>query len=144
MKKLVMMTLAALMFTGVAVAEENAGVKFTEDTFANVQKVAKKAKKPIFVDIYTTWCGPCKYLASKIFPAQIVGDYMNEAFVSTKFDAEKGEGIELAKKYAVKGYPTMLILDAEGKELGRLVGSSRTPEEFVQRLKDEMAKIEEK
>ena len=69
---------------------------------------------------------------------------MNEAFVSTKFDAEKGEGIELAKKYAVKGYPTMLILDAEGKELGRLVGSSRTPEEFVQRLKDEMAKIEEK
>ena len=69
MKKLLMMALAALMFTGVAVAEENAGVKFTEDTFANVQKVAKKAKKPIFVDIYTTWCGPCKYLASKIFPA---------------------------------------------------------------------------
>ena len=131
MKKLLMMALAALMFTGVAVAEENAGVKFTEDTFANVQKVAKKAKKPIFVDIYTTWCGPCKYLASKIFPAQIVGDYMNEAFVSTKFDAEKGEGIELAKKYAVKGYPTMLILDAEGKELGRLVGSSRTLRNFL-------------
>ena len=44
----------------------------------------------------------------------------------------------------MKGYPTMLILDSKGEELGRLVGSSRTPEDFVQRLKDEMAKIEKK
>lgn len=143
MKKLLMAAVAALMFTGAAVAQTG-GAKFTEDSFANVQKAAEKAGKPIFVDIYTTWCGPCKYLSNNIFPAQIVGDYMNAAFVNTKFDAEKGEGIELAKRYAVKGYPTMLILNSKGEELGRLVGSSRTPEEFVQRLKDEMAKIEKK
>lgn len=144
MKKLLMAAVAALMFTGVAMAQTTGGAKFTEDTFANVQKAAVKADKPIFMDIYTTWCGPCKYLSSNIFPTQIVGDYMNAKFVNTKFDAEKGEGIELAKKYAVKGYPTMLILNSKGEELGRLVGSSRTPEEFVQRLKDEMAKIEKK
>lgn len=144
MKKLLMAAVAALMFTGGAMAQTTGGAKFTEDTFANVQKAAVKADKPIFMDIYTTWCGPCKYLSSNIFPTQIVGDYMNAKFVNTKFDAEKGEGIELAKKYAVKGYPTMLILDAKGQELGRLVGSSRTPEEFVQRLKDEIAKIEKK
>lgn len=144
MKKLLMAAVAALMFTGGAMAQTTGGVKFTEDTFANVQKAAVKADKPIFMDIYTTWCGPCKYLSSNIFPTQIVGDYMNAKFVNTKFDAEKGEGIELAKKYAVKGYPTMLILNSHGEELGRLVGSSRTPEEFVLRLKDEMAKIEKK
>ncbi|SUE33053.1 Thioredoxin [Rikenella microfusus] len=142
MKKLLMAAVAALMFTGAAIAQT--GTRFTEDTFVNVQKAAEQAKKPIFVDIYTTWCGPCKYLANNIFPTQVVGDYMNATFVNAKFDAEKGEGIELAKKYAVKGYPTMLILDSKGEELGRLVGSSRTPEDFVQRLKDEMAKIEKK
>lgn len=143
MKKLLMAAFAALMFTGAAVAQTG-GMKFTEDTFANLQKAAEKAKKPIFMDIYTTWCGPCKYLSSNIFPAKIVGDYMNATFVNAKFDAEKGEGIELAKKYAVKGYPTMLILDSKGEELGRLVGSSKTPEEFVQRVKEKMAEIGEK
>ena len=144
MKKLLMAALAALMFTGVSVAQEKkGGVTFVEGSFAEVQAAAKKADKPIFMDIYAVWCGPCKYLSNNIFPTQLVGDYMNATFVSTKVDAEKGEGVELAKKYAVKAYPTMLILDSEGNELGRLMGSSRTPEEFVQRVKDEMAKIAE-
>lgn len=146
MKKLLMTLIAAVLFAGAATAQtENAqGAKFIEATFADVQKAAEKAGKPIFVDIYTTWCGPCKYLSSHIFPAQAVGDYMNATFVNTKFDAEKGEGIELAKKYAVKSYPTMLILNSKGEELGRLVGSNREPEDFVQRLKETMAGIEKK
>lgn len=144
MKKLLMAAVAALMFTGAAVAQTGGATFITDKPFAEVQKASEKAGKPIFLDIYTTWCGPCKYLSSNIFPTKVAGDYMNATFVNTKFDAEKGEGIELAKKYAVKGYPTMLILNSKGEELGRLVGSSRTPEEFVQRLKDEMAKIEKK
>lgn len=144
MKKLLMAAIAALMFTGVSVAQDkNTGVSFVEGSFAEVQEAAKKADKPIFMDIYAVWCGPCKFLANSIFPTQPVGDYMNATFVSTKVDAEKGEGVELAKKYGVKAYPTMLILDSEGNELGRLLGSSRTPEEFVQRVKDEMAKIDQ-
>lgn len=144
MKKLLLAAVAALMFTGAAVAQTGGAIFITDKPFAEVQKASEKAGKPIFLDIYTTWCGPCKYLTNNIFPSKIVGDYMNATFVNTKFDAEKGEGTELAKKYAVKGYPTMLILNNKGEELGRLVGSSRTPEEFVQRLKDEMAKIEKK
>lgn len=142
MKKILMMAVATLMFAGSAIAQTKTdGAKFTEGTFAQVQAAAAKANKPIFMDIYTTWCGPCKYLSSNIFPTKVAGDYMNATFVNAKFDAEKGEGIEIAKKYDVKGYPTMLILNSKGEELGRVVGSSRTPEEFVQRLKDEMAKI---
>lgn len=142
MKKMLMVAIAALMFAGNALAQTKTdGTKFTEGTFAEVQAAAVKANKPIFMDVYTTWCGPCKFMTSTIFPAKAAGDYMNATFINTKFDAEKGEGIELAKKYVVKGYPTMLILDSNGKELGRVVGSSRTPEEFVERLKEEMAKI---
>lgn len=144
MKKLLMAAVAALMFTGGAMAQTGGATFITDKPFAEVQKAAEKANKPIFVDIYTTWCGPCKFLSSNIFPAKAVGEYMNATFVNTKFDAEKGEGIELAKKYAVKGYPTMLILNSQGEELGRLVGSSRTPEDFVQRLKDKMAEIGKK
>lgn len=143
MKKLLLAAVAALMFTGVSVAQEKStGVAFLEGSFAEVQAAAKKADKPIFMDIYAVWCGPCKFLSNQIFPTQLVGDYMNATFVSTKVDAEKGEGVDLAAKYAVRAYPTLLILDHEGNELGRLMGSSPTPEEFVARVKEAMAKID--
>lgn len=136
-----MLCAAAFLAVGIVSAQDK-GVKFTEDTFENVLKAAEKSGKYVFVDVYTTWCGPCKFLSSNIFPAETVGNYMNKTFVNAKFDAEKGEGVEIAKKYKVEGYPTMLILDSKGKELGKLVGSSRTPEDFVKRLQGEVAKIE--
>lgn len=42
---------------------------------------------------------------------------MNSAFVNLKFDAEKGEGIALAKRYKVSSYPTLLIINTQGKML---------------------------
>ena len=46
-----------------------------------------------------------------------------------KIDAEKGEGIELAKRYGVRGFPTILLVDKEGEEIDRIVGF-RPPEKF--------------
>ncbi len=139
MKKILLLAAAALISTAAT-----AQTKFLETSFAAVAKEATAGKKLIFMDIYTTWCGPCKYLTANIFPAQSVGDYMNATFVNTKFDAEKGEGIALAQKYKVTAYPTMLILNTKGEELGRLVGGSQTPDEFLKRVKDEVAKVNAK
>lgn len=116
------------------------GMFFENATFSEtLAKVAKNKKGPklIFMDCYTTWCGPCKYMSSTIFPMKEVGDFMNANFVNTKVDMEKGEGIELAKKYAIKAFPTFLILDAQGNEINRIVGSSDAPG-FIARVKKAM------
>lgn len=148
MKKIVLAAVALILSAGsMSIAQDKAskdGMQFTEGTFAQITKKAQASKKMIFMDIYTTWCGPCKFMTSDIFPSAEVGAYANKTFVNAKFDAEKGEGIELAKKFVVKSYPTMLILNDKGEELGRLIGSSRTPAEFVKRLQDEVAKIKAK
>lgn len=81
------------------------GVDFKSLTMKEAQAVAEKEKKMIFIDFYTTWCGPCKMMSSEVFTQDQVGEYFNRTFVNLKVDAEKGEGVELAKKYQVKAYP---------------------------------------
>ena len=100
-----------------------AGIQFEEGTFAEALAKAKQTNKLVFMDCYTSWCGPCKMMSSKVFTQNEVGDYFNQNFVSIKVDMEKGEGIELAKKYKVSAYPTMLVLDAEGNVIYTLVGA---------------------
>lgn len=91
-------------------------------------------KRLILMDCYTTWCIPCVQMAQEEFPKKVAGDYFNPKFVSVKFDMEKGEGKELARKYGVKAYPTFLLLDAQGNELNRVVGKA-TAEEFIEKVK---------
>ena len=85
---------------------------------------AKAENKMVFLDCYTSWCGPCKMMATKIFPTQEVGDFMNPKFVSIKIDMEKGEGPSLVEKLQVSAYPTFIIFNADGNEVGRFLGGS--------------------
>ncbi|MDO5075161.1 MAG: thioredoxin family protein [Bacteroidales bacterium] len=84
---------------------------------------AKTEKKLVFLDAYTAWCAPCKHMAKNVFPRADVGRALNPRYISLKIDMEKGEGPELAKRYAIKGFPTLLVLDAEGNVVKKLVGS---------------------
>lgn len=104
------------------VAENGKGIEFVHEPFATVLAKAKKEKKMIFMDCYTSWCGPCRALSSNIFSQPKVGSYFNAHFVNVKFDMEKGEGIELAKKYGVSAYPTLLFLDEEGNIVEKTMG----------------------
>ncbi len=98
------------------------GIEFEYGTFDEALAKAKAENKMVFMDCYTAWCGPCKRLASQVFPQKEVGDYFNANFVNIKMDMEKGEGIELREKYGVKAFPTLLWIDAEGNIMHRLVG----------------------
>ena len=118
-------------------AQEYEGVVFLEGkTFTEAVDLARKYNKKVFLDCYTSWCGPCKMVARDIFPQKIAGDYFNREFVNIKIDMEKGEGPELAKRFGVKAYPTFIMFDGEGKEIGRLVGGKKNAEEFVAAVKD--------
>ena len=93
------------------------GIDFYHDkSFKELLEMAKKQDKLVFMDCYTSWCGPCKRLASQVFPDTVVGNFFNTTFVNTKFDMEKDEGITIATKYAVRAYPTLLWLDADGSD----------------------------
>jgi thiol-disulfide isomerase/thioredoxin len=113
------------------------GIDFKHLSWNEVLGMAQKENKPIFVDCYTVWCGPCKMMANGVFKEKEVGDYFNAKFVNTKVDMEKGEGIDIKKKYQISAYPTFLYLDKNGNEIFRLVGSMPTAE-FMKKSEDGM------
>lgn len=104
-------------------AADDKGIKFAEGSWANILSEAKKQNKLIFIDIYTTWCGPCKIMSAKVFTDPTVGEKFNESFINYKIDAEKGEGIELAKNYAITAYPTYLFVNGNGELVYRALGA---------------------
>ena len=73
----------------VALAGFAQGVEFRDISFAGALKAAKAENKTVFMDCYTSWCGPCKMMTNDIFPQEKVGKYMNENFVCVKYDMEK-------------------------------------------------------
>lgn len=131
-----MLILPALLLAGSAFAQDRS-VNFEHGTFNETLTKAKEAKKLVFMDGYTSWCGPCKFMATKVFTQNKVADFFNENFINAKFDMEKGEGVDLAKKYEVKAFPTFLILDTEGNVVHRIVGGGEA-DEFIERVKKGM------
>lgn len=117
----------------VALAGFAQGVEFRDISFAGALKAAKAENKTVFMDCYTSWCGPCKMMTNDIFPQEKVGKYMNENFVCVKYDMEKGEGVELKKRYEVSAYPTFLVIDADGTMVHRFVGY-RTANDLLSEL----------
>lgn len=97
--------------------------------FADLLAKAKAEGKPIFIDFSTEWCGWCRRLERDTFAKPEVGEAM-KAFVNVAFDAEQGEGVALAARYAARGFPTLLVVDAQGEEIDRIVGY-RPPEAFL-------------
>ncbi len=147
MKKLLyILPIVALLFMAVidldAKGKSNgSGVSFYEGDWSEVVEKAGKEHKLIFLDIYATWCSPCKLLKSRTFPDKDLGTYFNKHFVNVTLDGEKGKGLELANKYMVKGYPTLLILDEKGRVISERAGY-KTPEMLLEMGKDAVAKYE--
>ena len=105
-----------------AMAQEGKGIQFFKGTFAQALAKAKSEGKPLFVDFYAVWCGPCKKMEKQIFTQPEVGEYFNKHFVAIQLDAEKPENVDVAKTYKVEAFPTLGIFDGEGKALSINVG----------------------
>ena len=106
----------AILFLG-AVQLTAQGIEFFHGTWDEALAKAKEERKPIFVDAYAVWCGPCKRMAKQVFTDKKVGDFYNASFVNMKLDMEKGEGLKFRKKYPVSAFPTLYYIDAGGEVL---------------------------
>lgn len=115
-------------------------------SFNDAIAAQKKNKKPIFMDVYTVWCGPCKMLDKNTFSDPKVAELINKKYNPVKFNAEGNEAITFADKkfanpsydenrkntrnamhefagfLALRGYPTMVIIDANNKVSKSIVG----------------------
>ncbi len=123
--------LAALL-VGTATLTASAQTDFRHITFDEALTAAKQENKLVFIDFFTTWCGPCKMMSNKVFPQVEVGNYMNAKFIPLKLDAEK-EGLDLSKKYGVTAYPTYVIVNSAG-ELQAKFSGAMDGEKFVAKL----------
>ena len=109
-------------------------INFEKGTLKDAFQKARADNKLVFLDCYTSWCGPCKKMMKEVFSRSDVGEYMNAKFVCYKQDMEKGNGKVLAERYDVSVYPTFLILTADGEIVHRSVGG-QSANEFLQGMK---------
>ena len=115
-------------------------------TFEEAFEAQKIDPKPIMVDAYTIWCGPCKLLDKNTFGNKDVSDYLNENFYPVKFNAEGNEVVRfegkvydnpnydpkraktrnnshnLTRYLGVSGYPTLVFFDKDGNYITPVVG----------------------
>ncbi len=112
--------------------------------FKKAQETAKKESKPIFMVFSgSTWCPPCKALIKQLFSTKEFIEYANKNLVLIEVDFPDNEAMEewmkykrlpksanmsgaqlihneaLAQKYKIEGFPTIVLLDKNSKELGR-------------------------
>ena len=110
--------------------ETGSGIQFHNGTWNEALVLAKKENKLVFLDIYATWCGPCKKLKANTFSDKKVGDYFNATFINVELDGEKGEGAALAQKYGIRGYPTLLFINSDG-EIVQGTAGYHNPDQFL-------------
>lgn len=113
------------------------GIKFEKGTWETVLRKAQQENKPIFVDAYTTWCGPCKWMSKEVFTQEKVANYINTHFVAYKMDMEKGEGPAFAIANKVNAFPTLLYFDSQGLLLHKAAGA-RDADQLIQLCEDAM------
>ncbi len=129
-------------------AQTEAGMNFIKaESWAEVKAQAKAENKYIFLDGYTTWCGPCIMMAKKIFPLPEVGEFYNANFINVKVQLDTTEkdndhvkkwykdGHDLMTAYGINAFPTYLFFSPDGEIVHRAVGSS-DGERFIGKGKD--------
>lgn len=127
MKKIIGLMLVAIVGISFAFTKsettKDEGIRFETMTVAEAMELSQETGKLIFIDCYTSWCGPCKRMAATSFKDENVAKVFNEQFINIKVEMEKdAEGPEMARKYRVQAYPTLLVIDGTGKTVKQVVG----------------------
>lgn len=113
-----------------SVQQKESNIQFFNGTWQEALNKAKQENKLIFLDIYATWCGPCKLLKKKTFTDKEVAAYFNKNFINVSIDGEAGAGPELARKYNVRGYPSLIFLKHDGSLINQALGYYK-PKDFL-------------
>ncbi|MCS7019206.1 MAG: thioredoxin domain-containing protein [Cytophagales bacterium] len=108
-----------LLFHGLLQAQ---GIAFIKGKWQEVLAKAQAENKPIFVDFYAEWCGPCRFMSKNVFTDTEVAEYYNQHFISVKIDAEKEEP-ELVRASQIEAYPSLYYFSPDGKVINKNIGA---------------------
>ncbi|CAM3132377.1 thioredoxin family protein [Rariglobus hedericola] len=136
--------LISLFFAALTLGSLNAAdAKWLTNYDAAVKQAAAQ-KKPLLIDFTgSDWCGWCIRLDKEVFSQPEFVDYASKNLVLLKLDfprekelpaAQKAQNEKLAKKYEVQGYPTIVVLDATGKQVGELGYEKGGPTKWIASL----------
>ena len=92
-------------------------------TLDELQELNKKEPRKVFIDIYATWCGPCKLMDKKTFTDPDIVQYVNENYYAVKLNGEGKKKVnlfgktmteaELAYAFQIRGYPSTVFMTEE-------------------------------
>ncbi len=117
------------------------GIEFFHGTWEEALEKAAAEEKLIFVDAYTTWCGPCKRMAKTVFTLPEVGEFYNANFINLKLDMEKPAGRAFGQKYPVSAYPTFYYIDEKGGTVLTTKGG-RKANDFIELGKSALGRVD--
>lgn len=118
-KKTIMKSIFTCLFLFVVISLHAQEEINFNSSWSEAKEKAVKSNQLIFIDCYTSWCAPCKWMEKNVFILPAVAQYYNSNFVNLKLDMEKGEGIEMRKKYNVQSFPTYLFVNTAGDVVHR-------------------------
>lgn len=76
---------------------------------------AAQTNQLVMIDFYTDWCGWCKVLEKETFPDPVFQSALKDRFILVRLNAEKEEGVHLAMRYGIRGFPTCVFMTAKQK-----------------------------
>jgi thioredoxin-related protein len=130
-----------------SLATEGKGIHWTTGlSWEQIKQKAKAENKYIFIDAYTTWCGPCKMMDKYVYPNDTVSDFFNQHFIAVKAQMDQTDRDEqiiknwyydaqsIEREYAVTAYPSLIFLSPQSTMLYKIVGYTPV-QEFVDTAK---------
>jgi len=114
----------------------SAQTAFKTCTWQELEALSRSTQKPIFVEVYTEWCKPCKLMMQNTFPHEKLGHFLNTYTLPYRLDAEKCDTALLSRLH-VRTYPHLALLSPDGNIAWEYV-SYLDPEVLLDFLQGEM------
>jgi thiol:disulfide interchange protein DsbD len=121
MKRLVLLCLA-LVLAAAGCGDDGGAASgpFQKLTPEQALARARSEKKVVLLEFYADWCAPCRQLERTTFRDGQVRRFLNERTVAVRVNIDDNE--KLVAQYRVAGIPCMVFVDADGREVGRILG----------------------
>ena len=146
-----MQNIIKLVCAAVLVVSLQAGEGWLVDAEKAKAQASKDGKALLMDFTGSDWCPPCKQLKSKVLDSTEFKEFAAKNLVLLELDFPNdkskvsketaAQNKKMSKEYKIEGYPTIIVLDKSGKELGREVGySGESPKEYIKKIEGYLAK----
>ena len=133
---LIFAALTAVVFISVRSVQSHLGQQAFAETglealsLNEALELAKDQNKQVVANLSAYWCGACRALDKNVLANDMVKSVLNEKYIFARIDSESDEAGTFMQRYGARGYPTLLVLDADGNKLKHLPNTT-SPHKFI-------------